>query len=267
MPILEGRTDKEKGEVLVFVNLQEKFWFMLIECVPQTKAESRTNERKQKGFRLITKTLTPQVEITKNNFRRPPPIKEFKAKEPEGFEIFDGMKWNIGIADDIKVHYDSDLSENSELQYFKYLPESSRRFVIEPRSNEEKALLGALSLLPIGLEDPRANDAATLTFKIAIEEETVKAYFKPEFVPEEEKPKPKREFNFDFAQPVVEKPVQPTTPVFKPIPQTVMERLMKSNRKPVFSEYSYASSNVTPLNNNDATCLITLTDWWRCIHM
>ncbi|KAL5020102.1 hypothetical protein ScPMuIL_002994 [Solemya velum] len=236
VPILEGRADKEKGEVLVFVNLQEKFWFMLVECVAETKAESRTNERRQKGFKLITKSVTAKVEISKNNFRRPPPIKEFKAKEPDGFEIFDGMKWNIGIADDIKIHYDSDLSENSELQYFKYLPESSRRFVIEPRTNDEKTLLGALSLAPIGLEDPRANEAATLTFKVAIDEETVKAYFKPEFVPEEEKPKPKREFNIHFAEPVVEKPVVVTTPRFKPIPQTVMERLMKSNRKPVFIE-------------------------------
>ena len=232
------------GEILVFINLQEKFWVMVLECCSLSRKEERIAARKEKGFKPVDKVQIQREEVEKKpafSSRRPPPISHNnKQKEINGFEIFDGMKWGIELTDDIKVNYESDYLDNKELQFFKFLPESYRRFVIEPKTNEEKALVGNISFTPLDLNEPLAKFAATLKFRVDISEETVMAYFKPEFVPEEPKPekeKPKLDFDFNIKQ--QEKKDEPFVPRFKPLPSSVMERLMKTSRKPVISEYSF----------------------------
>lgn len=239
VPILEARVNKEKGEVLVFINLQEKFWVVVLECFPQSRKDERIAERKDKGFTYVERNPPVKEDNDRKPFfgsRRPPPI-HGKQQDMSGFEIYDGMKWGIEIADDIKVSYDSDYVDNKELQFFKFLPESYRRFVIEPKNNEEKDLIGNVSFIPLDLNDPLAKAATTLKFKVDINEENVRAYFKPEYIPEEpvvEKQKPK--LDFDFSVKEEEKKDVPFVPKFKPLPSTVMERLMRSNRKPIILE-------------------------------
>ena len=237
MPILEARVNKEKGEVLVFINLQEKFWVVILECFPLSRKEERIAERKDKGFTYIERNQPVKEANDRKSFygaRRPPLILGKQREQSSGFEIYDGMKWGIEITDDIKVSYESDYLDNKELQFFKFLPESYRRFVIEPKNNDEKDLLGNVTFIPLDINDPLAKTAATLKFKVDINEETVKTYFRPEFVPEKpvvEKQKPT--LDFDFSTKEEEKKDVPFVPKFKPLPTTVMERLMKTSRKPI----------------------------------
>lgn len=239
VPILEARVNKEKGEVLVFINLQEKFWVVVLECFPLSRKDERIAERKEKGFTYVERSPPAKEDNDKKSFfssRRPPPI-QTKQRDMSGFEIYDGMKWGIEITDDIKASFDSDYLDNKELQFFKFLPESYRRFVIEPKNNEEKDLIGNVTFIPLDTTDPLAKAAATLKFKVDINEAHVKAYFKPEYIPEEpvvEKQKPK--IDFDFSVKEEEKKDVPFVPKFKPLPSTVMDRLMKTNRKPIILE-------------------------------
>ena len=238
MPILEERVSKEKGEVLVFINLQEKFWVVILECFPLSRKEERIAERKNKGFNYVERSPPAKEDNpTMFNRRRPPPIRG-KQQETLAFEIYDGMKWGIEIADDIKCSFDSDYLDNKELQFFKFLPESYRRFVIEPKNNDEKDLIGNVTFVPLNIKEALAKMASTLKFKVDINEEAVKAYFRPEYVPEEpviEKQKPKIEF--DLSIKTEEKKDVPFVPKFKPLPAQVMDRLMRTSRKPIVCKY------------------------------
>ena len=239
-PALEGRTDKERGEVIAFVALQEKFWFMVLECFPESKAESRIKEMADRGFVAMKKEFVRQEEtLDKNYFRRPQPKAIGSMKTvPTGFEIFDGITWDFDISNDLKASFESDYMENKELHFFRYLPESYRKFVIEPKTNEERALSGAINLTPVGVMDKKIKDNAHFVIKIDIDEEKVKAYFRPEVIPEEPEPK-KEKPNFDILNTPQIKEEKPTLPViqkFKPLPPTVMERLMRTSRKPIISK-------------------------------
>ncbi|XP_052806992.1 uncharacterized protein LOC128236154 isoform X3 [Mya arenaria] len=239
--VLEGRVSKEMGEILVFINLQEKCWIILLECCPISRKEEKVSERKEKGYALLDKSIIQKEEPEKKTgfSRRPPPtVHKAKAPEVNGFEIFDGMRWGIDVKDDIKVSFDSDYLENKELQFFKFLPESYRRFVIEPKTNEEKDLIGNIAFAPIESTDQQAKFASPMKFKLDITEDTVRAYFKPEFVPEEPKPekeKPRIEFDLNLNN-KEEKKDEPFVPKFKPLPSSVMERLMRTSRKPIILE-------------------------------
>ncbi|XP_053408995.1 uncharacterized protein LOC123561650 isoform X2 [Mercenaria mercenaria] len=238
--VLEGRVSKEMGEILVFINIQEKLWVVVLECCPINRKEEKVAERKGKGYQLIDKSQIQKEEEKKPAFssrRPPPPMQKQKAPEVNGFEIYDGMKWGIEVTDDIKVSFESDYLDNKELQFFKFLPESYRRFVIEPKTNEEKGLIGNISFVPVDSTDQLAKFASTIKFKVEISEDNVRAYFKPEFVPEEPKPEketPKIEFDLNIKG--EEKKDEPSVPRFKPIPSTVMERLMRTSRKPIVLE-------------------------------
>jgi hypothetical protein len=243
--VLEGRVSKEMGEILVFINLQEKLWVVVLECCPINRKEEKVAERKEKGYQLIDKSQVHKEEEKKPAFssrRPPPPSHKQKAPEVNGFEIFDGMKWGIEVTEDIKVSFESDYLDNKELQFFKFLPESYRRFVIEPKTNEEKELIGNISFVPVDSTDQLAKFASTIKFKVEIPEENVRAYFKPEFVPEEPKPekeKPKIEFDLNIKE--QEKKDEPSVPKFKPLPSTVMERLMRTSRKPIICKFLFSN--------------------------
>ena len=239
--VLEERVSREMGEILVFVNLQEKLWIMILECCPLARKEEKISERNEKGYKHVEKSIVPRDDFTeKKQFgsRRPPPMNNSKkTNEVAGFEIYDGMKWGIEVLDDIKVSFESDYLDNKELHFYKYLPESYRRFVFEPKTNEEKGLLGNINFTPMGVTDPLAKFSATLKFKVEISEDYVLAYFKPEFVPEEPKPdKDKPKFDFDLSIKEDKKNDEPFIPKFKPLPTTVMERLMRTSRKPIISK-------------------------------
>ncbi|XP_062610303.1 uncharacterized protein LOC134272084 isoform X2 [Saccostrea cucullata] len=237
--VLENRSNREKGEIVAFLNLQEKFWFMVLECMPLIKLESRVKEMSEKGFKHVVKDIVKKDEPS-NPFRRSQKFQQptRQIQVPPTCEIIDGMKWDFTVGDDIKVSSESNYSENRELHYFRYLPESYRQFVIEPKTNDERAITGAINLDPVGIEDKNLRDNCTCSIRIEIDEETVKAYFKPEFVPEEPEPK-KEKVNFDILNTPVfkeEKTEVPTIPKFKPLPPSVMERLMKTSRKPIIIE-------------------------------
>lgn len=237
--MLEGRVTKEMGEILVFINLQEKLWIVILECCPVSRKEEKVAEKDGKGYKLIDKSVLQKEEFfdKKPAFasRRPPPVSS-KPKGPDtnGFEIYDGMKWGIEVSDDIKCSFESDYLDNKELQFFKFLPESYRRFVIEPKTNEEKGLIGNITFVPMDNTDQSAKSVSTMKFKVEIPEDLVRAYFKPEYVPEEPKPeKQKPKIDFDLSIKQEEKKEEPFVPRFKPIPTTVMERLMRTSRKPI----------------------------------
>ena len=239
IPVLEGRCDKEKGELVTFLNIQEKFWYMIIECFPESKTESRVKEMTEKGFKCVHKQILKKEETVENKFfgRRPPPVKSNKSKDLTGFELHDGMLWHMEVVGDIKVSFDSDFLESKELQYLRYLPECCRKSVIEPKTNEEREIAGAIHFTPYGIDDVKLREAATFTIKIDLDISTVIDYFRPEFVPEEEtEPAKEKHHNLDllnFNLQKEQKPQLPFIPKFKPLPPQVMERLMKSNRKPI----------------------------------
>ena len=135
--------------------------------------------------------------------------------------------------------------ENKDLQYYKHLPESLRKFVIEPKTTEERILIGAINLTPVGVNDQKIREAATLAIRIEVDDETVKAYFKQEIIPEEPEVK-KEKPNLDLLKtPEIktEKPTVPSIPKFKPLPPSVMERLMRTSRPQIISKQIYSFSN------------------------
>lgn len=230
---------------MVFLNLQEKFWFMVLECFPESKTQARIAEMKSRGFKHVQKEVLKLTDVLGGNenkfFRRPPPVQSKPKPSGGGFEIYDGMKWKIEVVDDIKVNFDSDYFENKELHYFRHLPESYRKFVIEPKTNDERSISGAINLLPMDLSDQKLKDAATFTLRIDIDEETVRAYFRPDVIPEEPEPE-KEKPNLDLLNSMTQKettPVLPTIQKFKPLPPLVMERLMKPTRKPLIGELCF----------------------------
>lgn len=232
--VLEGRCEMEKGEVMAFVNFQEKLWYLVLECFPKSKLDTKIAEMKEKGFRHYKKQIVKPEEPVDNKqyFRRPPPVKSKAQNTPIDFEIFDGMKWTFNVSDDIKASLDSDYIDNKDLQYYKHLPESLRKFVIEPKGNDERLLIGAINLTPVGVNDQKLREASTLSLRIEIDEETVRAYFKPDPIPEEPEIK-KEKPNLDLLKTPaikVDKPTVPSIPKFKPLPASVMERLMKTSR-------------------------------------
>lgn len=243
--VLEGRCEMEKGEVMAFVNFQEKMWYLVLECFPKSKLDTKIAEMKEKGFRHYKKQFVKPEEPVDNKqyFRRPPPVKSKAQNTPIDFEIFDGMKWTFNVSDDIKASLDSDYIDNKDLQYYKHLPESLRKFVIEPKGNDERLLIGAINLTPVGVNDQKHREASTLSLRIEIDEETVRAYFKPDPIPEEPEIK-KEKPNLDLLRTPeikVDKPTVPSIPKFKPLPASVMERLMKTNRPQIISMYIYLS--------------------------
>lgn len=238
--ILEGRCEMEKGDVMAFVNFQEKMWYLVLECFPKSKLDTKIAEMKEKGFRHYKKEITrPEEPVdNKQHFRRPPPIKSKVQGTPTEFEIFDGMKWTFNVSDDIKASLDSDYMDNKDLQYYKHLPESLRKFVIEPKTTEERTLIGAINLTPVGVNDQKIRESASMSLRIEIDEEVVRAYFKEDPIPEEPEVK-KEKLNLDLLKTPeikVDKPVVPSIPKFKPLPPSVMERLMKTSRPQIIIE-------------------------------
>lgn len=241
--ILEGRCEMEKGEVMAFINFQEKTWFLVLECFPKNKLDSKIAEMKEKGFRHFKKEISKPEEPVDNkqHFRRPPPIKTKSQNVPVEFEIFDGLKWTFNVSDDLKANLDSDYMENKDLQYYKHLPESLRKFVIEPKTTEERTLIGAINLTPVGINDQKVREASTMALRIEVDEETVKAYFHEEVIPEEPEVK-KEKPNLDLLRTPeikVDKPTTPFTPKFKPLPASVMERLMRTSRPQIISKHFF----------------------------
>lgn len=237
MTVLEERLGKENGQVGIFLSLKEKSWMAVVEAYPEMSSQVKVDSRQDKGFRFVKKVEVPNgVMNGKGAFSRrpPPPLKDFRAKEIDGFEMFDGLVWSVEVKDDIKVSDESDLGQNSELQYFKYLKESYRRFVIEPSSEEERDLRGTITLTPVGVEDAKTKEQLTMTFHIDIPEETVRDYFKPEPVPEEPEPeKPKLTFDLPALTPTPKVTAPPPSPIkYRTISSTVMDRLTKTIRRP-----------------------------------
>ncbi|KAL3885766.1 hypothetical protein ACJMK2_025807 [Sinanodonta woodiana] len=233
MGVLEGRMDKEKGELLIFINLQEKFWVMILECFSLSRKEERIAMRQAKGYTYVEKAQIGKEEQEKKMFKKLGHNNTTKSSKDACFEIYDCMKWGIEVTDDIKVSFESDILDNNELQFLKFLPESYRRFVIEPKTNEEKALVGCVNFIPVNEKDTLAKTASTLKFKVEISEDAVKAYFKPEFVPEPEPEKHRPTIDLSMFNVKDEKKEETFVPKFKPIPPAVMERLMKTSRKPI----------------------------------
>lgn len=241
--VLEGRIEMEKGEVMAFINFQEKMWFLVLECFPKSKLDTKIAEMNDKGFRPFKKEIVRPEEPVDNKpyFRRQQPPKPKQQNVPTDFEIFDGMKWTFNVSDDLKANLDSDYMENKDLQYFKHLPESVRKFIIEPKTTEERSLIGAINLTPVGITDQKIREAATLSVRLEIEEDLVRAYFKEESIPEEPEPKEKARPNLDLLKTPeikVEKPVPSGVPKFKPLPPMVMERLMRSSRPQIISKFT-----------------------------
>nr|KAG5703380.1 hypothetical protein BaRGS_023427 [Batillaria attramentaria] len=243
--VLEERIGKEKGEVSVFLSLQEKSWMAVVECYPELTSQVKVESRQDKGFQAVKKVEAPKpvmpTRATFSSRRPPPPTNPFREKSFEGFEMFDGLTWSVEVKDDIKVSDESDLETNSQLQYFKYLNESYRRFVIEPVSEEERDLRGTITLTPLGIEDEKMKEQLTMTFHIDIPEEKVRDYFKPEPVPEEPEPveKPKPKYDLSNFTPVIEanKPPPPPPQIkYRTLSSTVMDRLTKTIRRPRMPE-------------------------------
>ncbi|XP_067667863.1 uncharacterized protein [Haliotis asinina] len=230
IPILDGRSNKEKGEVTMFLSLKEKSWMGVIECFPEFKTDVRTNARSSVGFQHIVKQDAPkETEQRFTSRRRPPPPKQYKEKEIDGFEIYDGCKWEIEVSGDIKVSGESDYFDNNQLQFFRNLPESYRRFVLEPRTNEERALQGVINLVPVGVEEQKTRERLSFTFKFEVDEEKVKAYFKPdEPEPEPEPEKPTVTFDLPL-EPIKEERPPPPVKV-RTFSASALERLTRPIR-------------------------------------
>lgn len=230
--MLEERTNKLKGEILVFLSQEKKCWVLIVEVVPEDEAEERTDFRKTKGFRRLQKEIIAKPEPEVFRFSRRSAAKQVKVKEPEPLIIHDGMRWTVEVKEDLRVAGDSDMTEDSTLQYFEGLRESYRRFKVEPATDEERELSGVVSLVPV---DPKLRDNDSFQFKISISEDDVKEYFKPEYIPP---PTPVKVEIDPGIVPIPEevcptKSSEPAAPRFKPLPKDVMDRLTRSNKRPV----------------------------------
>ncbi|GFO29718.1 hypothetical protein PoB_005622300 [Plakobranchus ocellatus] len=238
LSMIEGKSDKERGEICLFLSITPKSWKALLQVFPKRLADTKISDRKAQGFTLVTKTLAPVVEapapVRFSNRRPPPPRPPAKGpKEADGsFDIQEGMTWIIDVGGEVKTEVSSELRENNHLRYFSRLPESYRTFLFEPLESEPQALEGVVNLVPVGVRDEQLRNRMTFTFKVELEESTVSEYLAPEPVPEEtveEKPK----VNVDILPPPVKEdpvPPPPTTPRLREIQANAMKRLTTINR-------------------------------------
>ncbi|KAK3736491.1 hypothetical protein RRG08_045081, partial [Elysia crispata] len=129
--VIEGKNDKERGEVCLFLSIKPKSWKAVVEVFPKRLADAKISDRKAQGFTLINKTLAPVVEApapVRFSNRRPPPPSRIPAKtsrEADGtFDVQEGITWMVDVAGDLKTEATSQLRENNHLRYFSRLGES-----------------------------------------------------------------------------------------------------------------------------------------------
>lgn len=236
---LEEISRKDKGDILAFTLLEEKCWSVILKCCASRRSTANIELHQKEGYSPLAKQMPiiePESEV--RNFRRVPPKMVKTIQEAGGFEISDCQKWNIKISGDIKLCNDRDLSESNELQYFENLPESCRRFNVEPVSIEEKSIKGVINLIPIGLTDENEIRRCTICYHIEVDEEKVKVFVKQEVEPEPEvAPEPEVLF---IPEPLPVKSITDDIPLsqkIKPIPQSFLDRLNRSSRPRRIGEF------------------------------
>ncbi|XP_041373301.1 uncharacterized protein LOC121386465 isoform X2 [Gigantopelta aegis] len=255
--VLESRTMQDSVALSVFLSVREKSWRVLVEAFPEDRAEARINKRTCAGFIHLKREErgTAQEENKFFNNRRALSAKECKRK-PDTLEVFEGHHWEVNFHGDVKVSFESDFHDNKVLEYFKYLPESYRSFTIEPRNNEEKALSGIVELTAVHGAGDKEN--AKIQFKVNIDEDAVKLYFRPEGsnVLSEPEPEPEPEkAQVSFSCPVVSTSVpepkidQSASRSSRQISIDVTERLTRLPRR------AKIASTVTVCSNVNATRL------------
>lgn len=248
--VLDERMDKDTGQVSVFLSLKPKSWLAVLEVYPLDQAAAKLREREEQGFLAVSKVEEEKPLTVQTSFsRRPPPPREIRPRQMAGFELYDGLAWTVEVTNDLEVASDSDLLRNNQLQCYKFLKESYRRFELQPSTTDERELRGTLVLTPVDVTDPVLKEKLTLTFHLDIPERTVKDYF---YVPEPEPvPEPKAKPKFDLpALPENEPKPAPKPPVEKQrtFSLSALERLTQSTRRPNVRECRYELNLPSPLS-------------------
>ncbi|KAH9499416.1 hypothetical protein Btru_003406 [Bulinus truncatus] len=232
--LLEGRSNKEKGEICLFLSMKNKSWFALIEIVSQRAATTRISDRKSQGFTLVQKRQAPMSlgKVTRINKNSIPATRTNMNQKEDTTDIYESLTWLIDVDGDIKISMDSDLRENNQLRYFSRLDDSYRTFFFEPLENENRALEGSVILIPVGIREERMRNALTLTFDIAIDATQVTEFFRQETVPEEIKPEIKKDFYEELKTNKSKESKVPSTasPKIREISPNVLKRLTQLNK-------------------------------------
>ena len=250
--VLESRTIQDSVALSAFLLVRERSWLVLVEAFPTDRAEARINKRMCSGFIHLKREENSEPQEENKFFsNRRISAKECKRK-PDTLEVFQGRHWEVDFQGDVKVSFESDFHNNRVLEYFRYLPESYRSFTIEPRNNEEMALSGVVELTSVRAGEDREN--AKILFKVNIDEDVVKAYFKPEapIVPPEPEPEPepeKPQVSFSFPEVTSAsqegKLNQPATKSNRQISIDVTERLTRLPRRAKIGKHTNPQLNIT----------------------
>ncbi|KAL8609828.1 hypothetical protein ACOMHN_052882 [Nucella lapillus] len=226
---LDESVGKEKGQVNIFLSLKDKSWHVLVEVFPLSVATAKITQRQEQGFTVVHRVPMSQEVTTVSSFsRRPPPPRDFKPRQLDGFELFDGLTWILELEDDLQLGADTDLRENDQLVCYRHVKESYRRFPIVPATEEERTLRGTVILKPVGIDDSKRKDQLTISFWLDITDRMVAAYH---YLPPEPQPEPVKSAT-KFEVPVPEyKPVAKTPSKVRTFSASALERLTQPTRR------------------------------------
>lgn len=260
LAVVEEHLEREKGEVSVFLSIKEKSWMVVVGVFPLAQAADKTLARQQQGCLVVPRQETP---VLGNNRRavRWGSSSPNRAQKEKCLEIWDGLRWEIELNGDLQCDVTSDLLQNKELQYFKYLPDSYRSFLIQPVGEELRSLSGVLTLTPVGIDE--AGMKAALTFTISINEEAVRAYFykEPEPVPAPEPQLRKAKVLLSQSTSLSSEHQTALLPGLTKSTESTVERLSRSSRHPRAGELSRCHDVVDTLPTRDHSLSI------RCRHV
>ncbi|XP_025102469.1 uncharacterized protein LOC112569035 [Pomacea canaliculata] len=220
LAVVEEHLEREKGEVSVFLSIKEKSWMVVVGVFPLAQAADKIT-----GPSAARMSGDPPAGDA-CPWEQPP-------RSPMGcLEIWDGLRWEIELNGDLQCDVTSDLLQNKELQYFKYLPDSYRSFLIQPVGEELRSLSGVLTLTPIGVDE--VGMKAALTFTIYINEEAVRAYFykEPEPVPAPEPQLRKAKVLLSQSTSLSSEHQTALLPGLTKSTESTVERLSRSSRHP-----------------------------------
>ena len=200
-----------RGHILPFLHTGEKTWTLCFDAVSLCAVAGRVETRTAQGFRLVRQLSladhSPAVDESFSSRRQRhcvPPAARLVVRDD--LDLVRDRVFELNVGDDVRVCGDDPGAGCMALQYEQLLPESYRRFCIEPVEASERPLTG---ILRVYVQDSRAPDGerCVRAYDFDIAAEVVRAHRPAEKVP------PPPALTPDVPQITVEPPALDITPV------------------------------------------------------
>ena len=178
-----------RGEILVFVHVEEKLWNLYVEAVPRDHIAAVVIARENEGLQHVTKSfIAIQPDVVESTVRdqmsrrnstwrqRHSSMSNDQPKkvEREDIDLVSGRVFELQLGGDVRMCGDG--AANTGLRFDERLPESGRHFSVEPTSKDECRPLVAQLRCFAPPVDGVGTTSCVRTFDIEFDLEAVKAY-------------------------------------------------------------------------------------------